>query len=55
MANEEQRTETRSSSVLWDRLLNAIDPERLVTPEPAYRFSNGRTFEQPKYPYRESV
>lgn len=55
MANEEPRTETRSSSVMWDRLVNAVDPARLTAPEPAYRFSNGRTFEQPKEPYRESV
>jgi hypothetical protein len=55
MANEEPRTETRSSSVMWDRLVNAVDPERLKAADPAYRFSNGRTFEQPKDPYKGSV
>lgn len=52
---DEPRTETRSSEVRWDRLMDAIDPERLTAPEPAYQFSNGRTFVQSKDPYKESV
>jgi hypothetical protein len=55
MADTEPRTETRSSEVGWSRLLDAVDPGRLTVPEPAYQFSNGRTFVQPKSPYGENA
>jgi hypothetical protein len=40
----ESRTETRSSEVHWDRLMDAFDPNRQSEPVPTYQFSNRRTF-----------
>lgn len=45
------RTVVKTSERLWSEVVGAAQPEDIVkTGEPAYEFSNGRNFVDPKRP-----
>lgn len=51
MATADKILRVRTRVYSYKQMVDRVDPKRKIRPEPAYKFSNGRTFNSPRDPY----